>query len=380
MIKKRDFFVIIIFLIIIFFTTSFLAETNVPNEERQVSHGFGPSLNLDEYNTNSLIIIALIGLSITMICAVLLERNISRIASKTGKNVGTTLMGLASSIPLLVIIITLTIENRGDLIISNIVSANIANLTLVLGILTLIKPLERGKSFQRGIVALTIIIASMSLIVLGISSNINLMNNASYNINRTTGYGLIGLFILFIALLNFFKSKKETHLKSKNLKKEIFLTIIFGTLVAWFANISVKAFIIIAETYSVPTIIIGSVIGVIGASLPELAIGLVCLIKKEHEEIYSNLITSNIVNFNIGIAIPAIIIGSVALNNITLGFKLPLMIFAMFVSTIFFMKKRHNKQQNTNIEKIQRLGTTRFEGILLIGLFCAWIIILTTFF
>lgn len=382
MIKKRDFIVLLFFLIGLFFVTSIIAETSVEIDDEIHDHSFGPSLNLSKYSTNSLILVSIIGLVITMISAVLLERNISKVASKSGATVGTVLMGLASSIPLLVIVVTLALENRGDLVLTNIISANIANLTLVLGILSFFKPLNRGKSFQRGVLGLFILLLSVAALFFFVSADLEIVRDSSFTVTKSTGFVLLGLFLFFILFLNFFKNKKEHHLESKNLKKEIFSVLFFGLLVAWFASVTVKAFILIAESYSVPTIIIGSVIGVIGASLPELAIGLVCLIKKDHEAVFSNLVTSNIVNFNVGLGLAVLILGTIVIDKVNVLFKIPFMLFVMFVATVFFMKKKRKKKDFEMVvgQKLHDLGITRFEGFILLLLFCAWIISLLVFF
>jgi cation:H+ antiporter len=361
-------FVIIFILLALFFTTTYFAGLQNDNIDEHVEHGFGPQLNLSSYNINYLIIISIIGLIITMICAVFLERNVSKIASKSGKSVGTALMGIASSLPLLIIVVTLALENRTDLIIINIIGANIVNLTLVLGSLSFVKPLKRGKSFGRGFFALIILLLSITNIFVIINSNLNISINNIAVINNYDGYFLIFLFLFFIFILNFFKSQEESHLKSKNLKLEIIFAIIFGLAVSWFANTTVKSFIIIAEMYNIPTILIGSVIAVIGASLPELAIGFVCLLKKEDEAIFSNLITSSIVNFNLGFGIAVIITGQIIFNNISLLIKIPFMVAVMIINVLFFLPGKD--------EKKKEIGLTRFEGVLLIALFLVWVFIL----
>jgi Ca2+/Na+ antiporter len=148
--------------------------------------------------------------------------------------------------------------------------------------------------------------------------------------------------------------------------------------IAWFASTTVKAFILIAEINNVPAIIIGSVIGVIGASLPELAIGLVCLVKKEHEAVFSNLITSNIVNFNLGLGLAVLIMGGLVVDDISLYFKIPFMMFVMFVSTLFFFPRKVSRTHKQKLMKkgILDIGITRFEGIILLALFATWIITL----
>ncbi|MFT4305188.1 MAG: hypothetical protein ACMXX8_03770, partial [Candidatus Woesearchaeota archaeon] len=295
---------------------------------------------------------------------------------KTGPAIGSILMGIASSIPLLVIVFTLIIEKRGDLILTNIISANIANLTLVLGTLSFLKPLNREYNFQKGILGFIILLMSVFSLFIFVNIDFNTTKDFSVNINRSTGYVLIGLFFLFILFFNFFKNNHGHHLISKNLKKELFFVFLFGLLVAWFANSTVKAFILIAQNYSIPAIIIGSVIGVIGASLPELAIGLVCLIKKDHESVFSNLITSCIVNFNLGLGLAIIILGTIIVDNVNIFFKIPFMLFVLFVATIFFMKKnvKKNDLESSFAKQIEDLGITRFEGFILLFLFCSWIL------
>ncbi|MFP4568114.1 MAG: hypothetical protein ACLFN8_04155 [Candidatus Woesearchaeota archaeon] len=376
--RKRDLFVIISILTVFFITLMFGPGLERVNIENTNGHGFGPEIPLQNYNHNNLITVAILGLIITMISAVLLERNVSKIASKTGHTIGTLMLALASSLPLLIITIMLAFERRLDLILINIIGANIANFTLVLGTLSFFKPLNRGKSFQRGFLGLTITLISLGIIFFIIPTSFNVSQEINSEITRFDGFILIGILILFLLFLGFFKSHEGTHLKSKNLGKEIFLAIFFGLTVAWFASTTVKSLILIAEHYAVPTIIIGSVIGVIGASLPELAIGLVCLIKKEHEAIFSNIVTSNIVNFNLGLGIATIIAGTIMIDEITLLVKIPFMILTMCVSTFFFLPRtQKTKFTNKIIDSIKtNLGITRFEGFMLLILFGMWIFVL----
>jgi len=372
MINKKYLFVLFFGLFILFvsFTNFFNFESNY--SEDNSNHSVGPQINLSGYNNSSLVIISLTGLILTIICAIFLERNVSRVASKSGRSIGTAIMGISSSLPLLIIAITLAIENRADLIVINVIGANIANLTLVLGILSFVKPIKRGKSFSRGILALIVLLISIGTIFVTFKNNFNIEFDSVFVLDLMDGYFLIGLFFIFILLLNFFKSQNEHHLESKNLKLEIFLSVIFGLAVSWFASTTVRSFIVIAENYLVPAIIIGSVIGVIGASLPELAIGLVCLVKKEDEAIFSNLITSTIVNFNLGFGLAVLFVGQIVFDYISIALKIPFMLFVTLVGIIFFLPGKN--------EKKGEIGLNRIEGTILIGLFIIWILVLIKLF
>ncbi|MFC1774973.1 hypothetical protein ACFLZN_01510, partial [Nanoarchaeota archaeon] len=237
-------------------------------------HGIGPQLSLDNYDSNMLIIIALIGLAFTMVCAIFLEQNVAKIASKTGSDIGTALLAMASSLPLLVIAVTLALEGRPDLVLINIIGASIANLSLVLGVLALIKPLRRGHSFGRGVLAFFVLAISMSVLYIAFEGFMPYVM-MDYTINLFDGYVLLVMFVVFVFSLRFFELHEGGHLESKNSAMESVLAIIFGLAVVWFASTTVRALILIAEHFALPAIIIGSVIGVIGASLPEFAIGVV---------------------------------------------------------------------------------------------------------
>ncbi len=367
--KKRLLVTILIFLISSLFFIPFSIASE--QKEEHAGHGFGPQLDLSGYDINMLIIISLVGLAITMVCAIFLERNVAKIASKTGSSIGTALMAIASSVPLLIISITLALEKQTELIIINVIGANVANLTLVLGFLTFIKPLRRGKSFGRGILALVILILSASTIFFVIGADFSISQGTSPIIDIYDAYVLIILFVIFILMLNFFKSHEGGHLESKNIMMEIILSVVFGVAVSWFANTTVRAFIIIAKHFSLPSIIIGSVIGVIGASLPELAIGIVCLVKREDEAVFSNLISSAIVNFNLGLGFAAIIAGSIIIDEVSLIIKLPFMFIILAVSLFFFRPKGSTMGYSEG-------GLTRFEGLILLGLFVAWVFMLIT--
>lgn len=321
----------------------------------------GPEISMEGYEINTLIIFAVVGLLITLLCAIFLERNVSKVASKTGDDIGTALLAIASSLPLLVIAITLALEGHTEIIPIYVLGATIANLSLVLGLLAFIKPLNRGKSFGRGVLAFVFMILSLSLVFLYITKSKIVIGGSV--LDKTDGIALIILFVFYVLLLKLFKGE-QAHLHSKHLFLEAIMALVYGFLVCWFANITVKAFMQISLIYDLPAVIIGSVIAVIGASLPELAVGIVCLFKKEDETLFANLITSAVVNFNLGLGIAAIITGKIIFDKFLLRFQIPFMLLTLFLA-VYLMKSIKGEK-----------GLTRGEGIVLMGVFAAYLIIL----
>ena len=69
------------------------------------------------------------------------------------------------------------------------------------------------------------------------------------------------------------------------------------------------------------------------------------------------------------------------IDSVSYYFKVPFMIFVMFVSTFFFYPRRVGKITKQKLLEKGKLdiGITRFEGIILLGLFAFWIIMLLRF-
>ena len=56
--------------------------------------------------------------------------------------IGVTVVAFGTSLPELIVGVLSSIQNQGDIALSNVIGSNIANIGLVLGILTMIMPLN----------------------------------------------------------------------------------------------------------------------------------------------------------------------------------------------------------------------------------------------
>ncbi|MBU2639726.1 MAG: hypothetical protein KKG75_03400 [Nanoarchaeota archaeon] len=347
---------ILLALVFLLFSTTSLA----------MGSSFGPELSLN-MPTNQLFLLAFGLLIAMMISAIFLEKNVSAISTKTGPAIGTALLGLSSSLPLIVFALTAALAGELDIAINSIIGTNVANLTLVLGTLAILKPLNSGKNVAKGIIALIIILLAISLIFFTVnpfSQSLAQSSTSGRIIDHNESFILLGLFVFFILLLQFFSTEHSNYspAKEKNTTLALILILFFGILVCWFANQSVLAFIKIANIFSIPSFIISSVLVVIGTSLPEFAIGLVVLSHREEENIFTNLITSDIINFVFCLALISFFV-TLHFNNFILGFQIPFMLLTILVSIKFL----HSAPKSI----------TRKEGFILIILFALYLFLMS---
>lgn len=313
-------------------------------------HTFGPQLPLDK-PLPELIWIALGSLALMMVCAIFLEKNVATVAHKVGQGIGTGLLALASSLPVLVICATAALSNRPDIALATVIATNIANLTLVLGTLAFIKPLRAGRGVGKGIFSLIILTLGITLIFFAVTITGTLTLGQSYTITNTEALIYIGLFFVFLFGMNLFSSEEHGgFITDKPLSTPLALIIPLGALVCWLGNTATLSLIKIAEAYQWPALIISSVLVVVGTSFPEFAIGLVALFHREDENVFSNLISSSAVNYFLGLGIVALLT-TLTIDKFTLFIHFPFMLISIGLALHYL----HNADQLTRAEGFKLL-------------------------
>jgi cation:H+ antiporter len=299
-------------------------------------HSFGPSIHYETMSMFWLSITAVSLLVAMIVFTVLLEHSIEIVASKTGTSIGTALLACASSLPLLVFSVIFALQGLTTTALVNIVGTNIANVTVVLGILALIKPLTIEENFKKGITAVIITILILILMLVNISFDGGasiLPQNYGFELIFWEGIIIFVLFGLFIALMQLFsKKEKNNSTKEHNLLFGVFGSIIFGLIVCWTAAQAVSVLIHIAQIYHLPEIIVGTVLVIIGTSFPEFAVGIVSIGMKKDKDVYGNLISSVMVNICLGIGIIVLLTRNLVIDASLMAYQIPFMILALLLS------------------------------------------------
>jgi cation:H+ antiporter len=250
------------------------------------------------------------GLSMLFLGAEGLIRGSSNLALKIGITplvVGLTVVAFGTSAPELVVSLKAALIGNSSISLGNVVGSNIANIALILGVASLIRPLNVNAIVIRREIPLMIAF-SILLFLLLLDGEFGFLEGLIFTI------GLISYIIFSIVLARKEKNEAinkefEEGLKSKlGIPISITLTIFGLGLLILGANLFVQGAVAIAKLFKMSDAVIGLTIIAIGTSLPELITSIVASIKNETDIAIGNVVGSNIFNILGILGITALII------------------------------------------------------------------------
>lgn len=272
--------------------------------------------------------------------------------------IGMTVVSLATSAPELIVSLNSALNGHADIALGNIIGSNIANLGLVLGIVTLISTITVQKNFY--IIDWPIMMFSSIMLYLFLAYDGVL--------ERYEGVILFSLLIIFIIYL--FRSRKTAvvdKMTEDDVELSIYSTIFFfiiGAIGLWGGSeLLINGAINLAREFDVSERIIGVTIISIGTSVPELAASLIAVIKKEKAISIGNLLGSNMFNILAVLGLTSMITPIHVEDQGLLTFDILWMLyFAILILPLVFIPSR------------MKLGWK--EGLILLGSYLTFIIIL----
>ena len=213
--------------------------------------------------------------------------------------IGLTIVALGTSLPELAVSIVAAINKSTDLSVSNVVGSNIFNISVVLGLTSIIVPIAIEKKVLKFEFPFVFAVSGL-LLLLGLFGN----NEISW----IFGLIFIGLLVFYLVfLINRTKQEEqiqqEEEIKTSPLKAVILL--LLGVALIVFGGECVNSTsVVIAEYFGMDEQLIGLTIVAIGTSLPELITSLVAAKKGENDIALGNVIGSNTLNilFILGVA------------------------------------------------------------------------------
>ncbi len=224
--------------------------------------------------------------------------------------VGLTIVSIGTSMPELMVSITSAMENHADVALGNVIGSNICNLLLILGLSSIIQPVEFKKETKFIEIPMTMLII-FTMFLLGNNGDID-----KY-ITRPEGIILIILFICFLIYTIFmakygndFDGQEELNNdkeKSMNLIKSIIFIICGIVALKFGGDFVVDSACEIAKAIGISEKVISLTIIAIGTSLPELITSVTAAIKGDSDIAIGNILGSNIFNFLLIIGTSAII-------------------------------------------------------------------------
>jgi len=201
------------------------------------------------------------------------------------------LVGFGTSAPEFAISVGAAFQGNSGISFGNIVGSCIANILLVLGIASIIRPIEiKGSIIKRE----TPIMFGATVVLL--------IASFSGFLDKYHLFGGIIFLFLFILFIYFFIScaKKERSINNKYKEGKtqkniifIFLGIAGVVAGAWFL---IESAVVIADFFGVPTFIIAISMVAIGTSVPELVVSSMAAYRNESEIAVGNVLGSNVFN------------------------------------------------------------------------------------
>ena len=217
--------------------------------------------------------------------------------------IGLTIVSIGTSMPELVVSVTSALEGHSDIAIGNVVGSNLANLLLILGVCSVIKPLEFKKETR--IFEIPFMIFSTILLfflsINGTSAELN-------KITRIEGIILLAFCLIFI-IYNFIMAKKGVNFDEdtfveihtcENKEISIFQSL-FGIVVGIIGlklggDLVVDNSVQIARLLEISEKLISLTIVAFSTSLPELITSIAATRKGDTDMAIGNIIGSQIFN------------------------------------------------------------------------------------
>lgn len=215
--------------------------------------------------------------------------------------VGFMIVAVATSIPELFIGITSALNKYPVLSLGNVIGANIIDLTLVIGIASILRRGIRVETKAVKVDTLYMFIIMLLPIILMFFD---------HEISRLDGCILLVAFFLYIfRLLGQEKRFRETidHIPRKEFFTNVAISAISLVLLFLSANMAVKSATSLAVDLSIEPILIGLFILSIGSTLPELTFESTAILERHKYMALGDLIGSIVVNSTLVLGITAII-------------------------------------------------------------------------
>jgi cation:H+ antiporter len=271
--------------------------------------------------------------------------------------IGMTVVSFATSAPELIVSLNATLDGLPSFAIGNVLGSNIANIGLVLGIITIIYPITLKQRFYYTDFPLLMISTALFYFIIYTDNQIS----------RTEGFILLIsitaiLFYLFIYQKKSISEFSEDIDNNKISITKSFMYIIFSGSLLWLGSETlIKSAVTVANKFEISERVISITMVAIGTSIPELAASIVASLKKQNDLSIGNLIGSNIFNLLvvIGVTSSIIPIGGIE-NSIIFNDMLWVVLFSGIILPLAYFGRRN--------------VITRKKGIILLILYLIFII------
>ena len=264
--------------------------------------------------------------------AISFKFNISKIV------IGMTVVAFATSLPELIVSLNAAINGSPSIAINNVIGSNIANIGLVLGIISILTSIKVDNTFYNKDWP---VMFFFSLLLILFSIN-------DYILTQIEGAAL--LFLLIVFIIYFLKKSNNEDINDDIDNKlslasntKIIIWLLLSTLSLYFgAEFLVEGAVNFAKQINISEAVISVSIVAIGTSIPELAASIIAIVKKEKGLSVGNLIGSNIFNIGSVLGITAIIKPIQIAQEIIDRDIIWMLFFAILLFVLALLPRRNN--------------------------------------
>ena len=258
--------------------------------------------------------------------------------------IGSTVIAFGTSAPEMLTTFFVSLENKGSMVIGNVIGSNVANLSLVFGSMLLIVSLKKLRIKQEVAVQKNLLILLVSSILIWLIIAIDPFNIASSFILLTS---------LILVISFWYKNGVSDESESgvdlpRFISLKLSLSLVFLVFAAWLITFGANK---ILDEFSLGELFIGYTVLAIGTSLPEIAASVSLALKGRYETVTGTLIGSNIFNGLCVLAIPGLFMNP----KMSLGWSYsewsPLLFILFMITFIFayYIFSVSKKERNASI-------------------------------
>ena len=262
--------------------------------------------------------------------------------------IGSTVIAFGTSAPEMLTTFFVSLENKGSMVIGNVIGSNVANLSLVFGSMLLIVSLKKLRIRQEVAIQKNLLILLVTGLLIWLIIAIDPFNIASSFILLTS---------LILVISFWYKNGVSGEIESENesdldlprfVSLKLTLSLVFLVFAAWLITFGANK---ILDEFSLGELFIGYTVLAIGTSLPEIAASVSLALKGRYETVTGTLIGSNIFNGLCVLAIPGLFMNP----KMSLGWSYsewsPLLFILFMITFIFayYIFSVSKKERNASI-------------------------------
>ena len=287
------------------------------------------------------------GIALIWVSAEKLENYSVHAARKFGFSpffIGSTVIAFGTSAPEMLTTFFVSLENKGSMVIGNVIGSNVANLSLVFGSMLLIVSLKKLRIKQEVAIQKNLLILLVSGLLIWLIIAIDPFNILS---------SLILLTSLILVISFWYKNGVSDENENdidlpKYVSLKLILSLVFLVFAAWLITFGANQ---ILDEFSLGELFIGYTVLAIGTSLPEIAASISLALKGRYETVTGTLIGSNIFNGLCVLAIPGLFMNPKMSFGWSYSEWSPLLLILFIITFIFayYIFSVSKKERNASI-------------------------------